>query len=224
MENEGLLQTEAYQNAPAQEKLDVQGFHFLTPQDAQKAGVDAGKIAYLSSHVGNTSPQALLAVYEKSIQNKIFATPVGWSFLHGIRQQLLAAGMSEAQLMPIPMTTSFTRPVNPPAQAQPAPAAPEPAKKERRPQRGKKEEKQNIPALVMSVVFNLVLVGLVIAMFMVLKYGETVNMLNYKQQYTNEYAIMKQELQQEIQDKKKELLERERAVTERENALNAGGE
>lgn len=222
MEHEGLLQTEETTHAFAQDKLDVQGFHFLTPQDAQKAGVDAGKIAYLSSHVGNTSPQALLAVYEKSIQNKIFATPVGWSFLHSLRERLLASGMTEAQLMPIPMTTSFTRPVNPP----PASAAPEPepVKKEQRRERGKKAEKQNIPALVMSAVLNLVLIGLVIAMFLVLKYGETVNMLNYKQQYTNEYAIMKQELQQEIHDKKKELLERERAVTERENALHTGGE
>ena len=225
MADEALMQTEEQQNPSAPDQLYVQGFHFLTRQDAQKAAVDAERIKVISTHMANGSVQSMMAVYEKSIQNKIFSTPVGWSFLHGIRQQLVNAGVPEEQLMPVPMTTSFTRPVNPPAQAQTAPPAqPEPVRKERKTDRGKKEEKQKTPLLVLSVVLNLVLIGLVIAMFAVLNYGETVNMLNYKQQYTNEYAIMKQELQQEIHDKKKELLERERAVSERENALNNGGE
>lgn len=224
MENEDLMQTEGNQTAGMPDPLVVQGFHFLTGSDAGKAGVDVERIKVISAHLGKPTVQSLLAVYEKSIQNKIFTTPVGWSFLQNIRNQLLASGVTEERLLPIPMTTSFTRPVAPPQQSPPTPRAPEPEVRTRRPDRARKEEKQKTPLLFLSVVLNLVLVGLVIAMFMVMNYGETVNMLNYKQQYSNEYASMKQELQQEIQDKKKELLERERAVTERENALNAGGE
>ena len=223
MEQEILQQPQPQQGASASDRLVVQGFHFLTPQDAQKAGTDVERIKVIAPHMARPTAQSLLAVYEKSIQNKIFTTPVGWSFLQNIRQQLLSLGVTEAQLMPIPMTTSFTRPVAPPAQ-QAAPVQPDPAPKPHRAERTRKQEKPKTPLWVMSVVLNLVLIGLVIAMFMVLNYGETVNMLNYKQQYTNEYAVMKQELQQEIHDKKKELLERERAVTERENALNTGGE
>ena len=226
MENEGLIQPEDNQSTVTPDPLVVQGFHFLTGTDAGKAGVDVERIKVISAHMGKPTVQSLLAVYEKSIQNKIFTTPVGWSFLQNIRNQLLASGVTEDRLLPIPMTTSFTRPPAPPQQAAsaPAPQVAEPDKRARRQERAKKEEKQKTPLLFLSVVLNLVLIGLVVAMFMIMNYGETVNMLNYKQQYSNEYASMKQELQQEIQDKKKELLERERAVIERENALNAGGE
>ena len=218
METESGLQNEGMKNAYAPELLDVHGFRFLTRQDAEKAEIDAGKIAYIESHVGNSSAAALTAVYEKSISNKIFSTPVGWCFLQNLRGELLRLGVDEATLSPIPVTASFTRQPAPLAQAQPetAPEEKKPRRNRERAERG--EPKKNTPLLIMSAMFNLVLIGVVIAMFMILSYGETTNMLNYKQQYTNEFAIMKQELQQEIQDKKKELLERERAVSERERA------
>ena len=87
MEEEQGLQTQENKTGNP-ELLYVRGFQFLTKADAEKAVVDAGKIEYLESHVGYATSSALLAVYEKSIQNRIFGTPVGWSYLMDLRRRL----------------------------------------------------------------------------------------------------------------------------------------
>ena len=184
-------------NAYAPEVLDVNGFRFLTKADADKALIDAGKIEYIESHVGYTTSSALRAVYEKSIQNKIFGTPVGWSFLMDIRGRLIKMGVDEAELSPIPMTASFTH--EPGVMAE---TAPEP--KTRRRERSEPRP----PMLVISAALNVVLVILVIVMFVILNYGETDTMLNYKRNITNRYAQWEQQLK-----------EREQVIREREREL-----
>lgn len=183
------------------ETLDVQGFRFLTAQDAEKAKVDAGKIAYIESHVGYTTTTALHAVYEKSIQNKIFSTPVGWSFLQDIRKRLIKMGMAEWELLPIPMTTSFT---HTPIETE-APVA------ERKRERAERAERP--PLFMLSFVCNILLVLLLIAMFVILYFGETDNMINYKRNLQNRYAQYEQELK-----------DREQTIRERERELNIQNE
>ena len=45
----------------------------------------------------------------KAIENKIFKTPVGWEYLHGLRNKLLESGYTEEELIPIPLNVSMTR-------------------------------------------------------------------------------------------------------------------
>ena len=199
-------------NAYAPELLDVEGFRFLTKPDADKAKIDAGKIAHIESHVGYTTATALMAVYGKSIQNKIFGTPVGWSFLQDLRKRLIKMGVNESELEPIPMTVSFThQPVQAPEQLVPPPEKP----------KRRRENESKPPSLILSVVLNLVLIAVIIAMFVILNTGETDNMLNYKQNITNRYAAWEEELrtrEQTIRDKEKEL----RIGSDTENTSESG--
>ena len=69
------------------DSLEVGGFVFRTKEDADKARVDARKIEYLESHVKLNSLANIKTVYTKSIHNKVFGTPLGWSFLSFLRRQ-----------------------------------------------------------------------------------------------------------------------------------------
>lgn len=178
--------------------LVVGGFHFLTKADAEKAQVDAIKIDRIRAHMGYTTAPALRAVYEKSIENKIFATPVGWVFLHGLREQLGVMGVDTSSMMPIPLPIPMT---HEPLRALSAlPPTPLP------------EKEKKTPFGIVMLLMNLVLVGLVVAMFFILTRGDTDNMLNYKRNVANRYATWEQD-----------LTERERAVRVKERELGIEG-
>ncbi|MBQ8030719.1 MAG: hypothetical protein IJ260_04215, partial [Butyrivibrio sp.] len=53
----------------------VCGFDFMSENDAQKAEMDLSKIKVLQTRVKASRPADIKAVYEKSIENKIFKTP-----------------------------------------------------------------------------------------------------------------------------------------------------
>ena len=196
MEEEQSLQTQE-NKAGNPELLYVRGFQFLTKADAEKAVVDAGKIEYLESHVGYATSSALLAVYEKSIQNRIFGTPVGWSYLMDLRRRLEKMGVDPAELTPIPMTTSFT---HTPSAQESTPV------KEKRSRREEGEPKP--PLLIVSAVLNIMLIIIVIIMFVIVAWGETDNMINYKRNITNRYAEWEEQLKEResvIREKEREL-------------------
>ena len=65
------------------EKFIVGGYEFLSENDAQKASMDLSKINLLEARVKASRPVDIKAVYEKSIENKIFKTPIGWEYLVG---------------------------------------------------------------------------------------------------------------------------------------------
>ena len=173
------------------EEQIVSGFLFMNQTDAEKARVDESKIAYIEKNVGYATAGALSTVYEKSIENKIFTTPVGWSFLAEVRNRLKAMEVDVDALSPIPMTVSFSH--DPIEIERPAPV---------------KEKRAPLPAMFLSIVFNVILIALVIVMFVVLNTTETDNMLNYKRNITNRYAAWEQD-----------LTERENAVRAREREL-----
>lgn len=192
-------QNEKLENAFDPAELEVCGFRFLTKSDAEKARVDEGKIEYIQSHVAYTTASSLLAVYEKAIANKIFGTPVGWTFLQDLRKQLRDMGVGDQDLSPIPMTSSFTRPLAQTTDTQSVALAVSNRKIE-------KEKKP--PALILSVAMNIILAILVVAMFVILFFGETDNMINYKRNINNRYSSWEEELklrEQQIKDKEKEL-------------------
>lgn len=178
--------------------LRVKGYQFLTEDDADKARLDARKIDYLKSHTtGMGEVTALSAVYQKAIDNKIFTTPVGWSYLYGLREKMLELGTPENSITPIPVkipmsitaTTPQVQPISMPAPVQ-------------------VEKKRIAPVHLVSYIANGILVLLVVVMFIVAYLGETNNVLNYKRNITNQYASWEEQLK-----------EREAAVREKESEL-----
>jgi len=182
------------------EKFIVGGYEFLSENDAQKASMDLSKINLLEARVKASRPVDIKAVYEKSIENKIFKTPIGWEYLVGLRRKLLESGYKEEDLIPIPLNVSMTRH-----------SAMDTLNVKQRilPQEPKKEANFKT---IFSIVLNIVLLILVGVMFYITITAETDNIINYRKNITNRYAGWEQELS-----------DREKAVREAEKRLGIEG-
>ena len=71
------------------EKLSVGGYLFLNEKDAGLAETELKKIEYLEARIDYSRPERILTVYEKSIHERIFRTPVGFDYLQKLRDYLL---------------------------------------------------------------------------------------------------------------------------------------
>ncbi|WP_026524253.1 MULTISPECIES: hypothetical protein [unclassified Butyrivibrio] len=186
-------------NRPTDEELTVEGYIFLSVQDAEKAKLDKKKIGILKQKVTSAKVSDMEAVYEKAISNKIFATPVGWEYLAKLREKLIAAGVSDDDLTPIPIEVKITN-VQLPDEYHPERYFTPPKKK---PPMDKKF------AMALLIAMNIVLVALVVTMFVIAAMSETDNIINYKQNVTNRFAEWEESLK-----------EREKAVRIKERDLN----
>ena len=181
------------------ENLIVDGYEFLSPEDAKKAQLDKQKIGIIAKKVHSTKVSDLEAVYEKAITNKIFSTPVGWYYLAKLRDKLYEAGVKEEDLIPIPISTKIVK-VDLKDEYHPRQyITPPPPKK-----------KKDIKAIVLVLgAMNFILLALVITLFVIALKSETDNIINYKQNVTNRFA--------EWEDS---LKEREKAVRIKERDLS----
>ena len=155
--------------------------------------MDLSKIKLLEARVKASRPVDIKAVYDKSIENKIFKTPIGWGYLVGLRNKLLESGFKEEDLIPIPLNVSMSRhsaldSLN--------------VKQRILPQEPKKEASFK---MIFSIILNVVLFILVGVMFYITITGETDNIINYRKNITNRFAAWEQE-----------LTDREKAVREAE--------
>jgi hypothetical protein len=178
------------------DKLIVGGYEFLSENDAQKAEMDLSKIKVLEGRVKASRPNDIKAVYEKSIENKIFKTPIGWGYLVGLRRKLLESGFKEEDLTPIPLNVSMTRhsaldTLN--VKQRIIPAEP---------------KKSTNFKTIFSIILNIVLLILVGLMFYIATTSETDNIINYRKNITNRYSSWEQD-----------LTDREKAVREAEKKL-----
>ncbi|MCQ2499130.1 MAG: hypothetical protein MJ133_09105 [Lachnospiraceae bacterium] len=183
--------------------LIIGGYFFGSYDDAKKAEKEMKNANYLEERVGSMSPKQLLGLYDKMIDEKVFETPVGWEYLKYLRSSLISKGIDEELIRPIPLRTIFvTKEENDYSHI--AKLYVKPAKNE------KNKLKRN---LMRSVVVNVLLAVLVIAMFIIALKSPSPNILNYKQVITDNYAAWEQE-----------LTEREAAVREKEKQYeNLGG-
>ncbi len=185
------------ENEKEPENFVVEGFEFLSKEDADKARLDKHKIDVLEQKVPSTKVSDMEAVYEKSISNKIFSTPVGWIYLAKLRDRLIKAGVREEDLTPIPIIHKLTK-VDLKDEYHPRQYIMPPPKK-------KRDKKMT---MVLLGIMNIILVALVVVLFLIAYYSETDNIINYKQNVTNRYAEWEESLK-----------EREKAVRIKERDL-----
>lgn len=175
----------------------VGGYHFNSLTDARLAEEEIKKAEYFEERAAGRSTQNLLAVYDKILDEKIFKTPVGWEYLKKMQEELRLSGVPEENIRAIPMYSSFNHRTGDEIDAYSVKQRIKPAK-----------PKKEINKFQVSVIINILLLLLVIAMFWVALQSKNPNILNYKQAITNQYAEWDQE-----------LTEREKVIREKEREL-----
>ena len=185
-------------------KLSVGGYTFLTEKDAQLARTEEQRIEYLEARIDYTSPESIRYVYEQTIQERLFKTPVGLRYLRKLREFLIARPEIEpGDIMDIPLYMTFDGELR--GSANPARSRVTPSKK-----RDIDKEKARF---TLSVILNVLLAIAIAAMFYISYVSGQPNVINYERAITSKYASWEQE-----------LTEREQAVREKERELKINQE
>ncbi len=181
----------------SEEKRLMGGFLFLTEKEAKLAEAERKKIAYLESKVDYSRPEDILYIYDKTIQENVFCTPVGMMYLKHMQEYLLEQkGIDPASVAAIPLNSTFQEY----GKAQTA--------KEKLQSKHDQEMGAKKSQLAVSIILNLLLALAMVAMFIISLNSENPNIINYKRAITDQYATWEQE-----------LTERESVIREREREL-----
>jgi hypothetical protein len=89
----------------------IDGFAFFNQQDADLARQEHLKISYLESHMDmeGAPPEDVLTIYKRAIQEKLFKTPVGISYLKHLNSYLLMQHEIETdRIPPIPLYLHYS--------------------------------------------------------------------------------------------------------------------
>lgn len=185
------------------DKLLMNGYRFGSEKDAKTAEEEIKLARYFETRMTGKSGRNRLAVYDQLLDKKVFRTPLGWEYLRHLQEELQSLGIPEEEIRPIPMYMTFVH------DAEDADRTP--VRERIRPAR----PKSRVNKYHVSVLINIILVIMVIAMFAITLNSDNPNILNYKNNIINQYASWEQE-----------LTERENKVREKENSLqmNVGEE
>ncbi len=180
----------------------VGGFQFGSQRDAELAQQEEKKIAYMESKMRYDKPEAVLGIYNKVIEQRVFETPVGFKYLQSLNAFLQEKGLGD-EAKSIPLYNVYSRDTKEEFKTRVA---------ERRVQPTRYSMLR--AQLRLSVWINIFLIILVIAMFVITLKSSNPNILNYEKALQNKYASWDEELKQ----KEAELRERERALNREQTA------
>ena len=173
-----------------EERLVFDGYLYGNEEDVNLAKEERKTARYLQSKINYDDIQNTLKIYDKSIKEKIFKTPVGFEFLKVMRFEMIKRGMPSDNIQPIPLYLVFSK------------------EAEQRPVRiyqVKERDDKLKENFKISLWANIALGILVIGMFMITLFGDNTNILNYKYKIENEYVIW----QQELEEREAVILEKE---------------
>lgn len=182
----------------------VNGFSFANEAEAAQAEKEADGVKYIKEKTDMDHPEMVLHIYNKMIQQSLFETAVGFSYLKDLQEYLQSIPfIRKEDILPIPVQHTILE---------------ESLKRNRREKVKKKSEKTTNQAVNvdykaryrMMRALSIILAICVVAMFAITATTDNATILNYETQLINKYEAWEQELD-----------EREAALLEREAALNA---
>lgn len=179
-----------------EEELIVGGYRFGTVADAETARMEQKKIASVEQHLDYHKPQSVLLVYNKAIDNRIFLTPLGMSYLHRMQSQMVKCGVPKEKIKPIPLYATFSNKTENNSSIRRSMES-----------RGSKAEYKG--SFITSVCVNVLLALALTAMIVLAYVSEVPTIVNYRTAIENEYSEWEQQ-----------LTEREQAVREAERMLD----
>lgn len=177
--------------------LRVGGYLFGTAADAALGKEELEKIRYLDSNMNYSNALKVMQLYDKSLDSKMFRTPIGWDYLNKLKLVLIDSGFLESEIRPIPVYSVFAR----------AEEDITPLSQRVKPIKKKPDTYKN--RFAVSVLVIVVLIITIITMFIITMQAETPNMLNYRNAIVNEYA----EWEQDIKDREDAVRKRERELS-----------
>ncbi len=173
--------------------LVVGGYKFATVADSETARLDAKRVKNLEDNLDYRKPHNVLILYHKAIDTGIFQTPIGFSYLVEMQEHLERCGIPKENIRPIPLNMTFTNKT-------------EANRSIRRSIAARKPIPEYRGRFITSVLINLLMVVVIIAMFVICLESDSPNIVNYRRVVTNEFS----EWEQELSERENALREAER--------------
>ena len=196
-------------------KYNIGGYIFDDENKAKKAAKELKAVEYILGQIKDADEKGVLTVYKKLLNQRLFSTEIGMSFLSQLRQNLIASNaFSEDEIPPVYSLDEpevKEEPIGTTAQVQSKEPKPK-AKKEKADKpnaESKASDSSEIKRLRLAnrvlLVLCITLLLCVIGMFYVNSTINSPTILNYEEELLNKYSSWEQE-----------LTEREAAVKEKE--------
>lgn len=183
-------------------EIVIDGFCFALEEEAEQAKKEVEGVAYIREKNDMENPEMVLQIYNKIIQQKLFETAVGYSYLRELQEYLKSVPMiADEDILPIPVLHRMPGEASLDKRSSGRNGNTE--NKERRIAHADYKKKFQVTLFV-----SIVLVICVAAMFLVAATANNSTILNYETNIINKYENWEQE-----------LTERENAVREREQEL-----
>ena len=164
-----------------EDELVVGGYRFGTVADAETARMEQKKIVNVEQHLDYRKPENVLLVYNKAIDNRVFLTPLGISYLHRMQDQMVKCGVPKEKIKPIPMYATFSNKTENNSSIRRSMTS-----------RGQKMEFKG--RFITSVCVNVLLAAALAAMIVLAYVSDVPTIVNYKTAILNEYSAWEQEL------------------------------
>lgn len=162
------------------------GFVFPDKAMADQAAKEVDAVEYLRSRLEDAEPDIVYQMYQQIVQQNLFSTPVGYSYLKQLRDYLtLTAGYEESSVATIPVEMGISE------------------KTSSETRQEDKDPSGRANSVLIGV--NICLVIIVIAMFLISMTSDQTTILNYENQIIDKY----EEWEQELDEREAELDARE---------------
>ena len=192
---------------------EVEGFAFPDEKLLEKAVKEAEGIRYVKQKADMAKPQVIQQIYCQMVRQRLFETPVGYSFLSELQAVLKAdPNIRDEEIPPIPV---IVRKEQRPAQADAGPARP-PQQRAQQPAKTKTKivyqtKVRNIDYkkwFRTSMIFTVLLFLIVAGMFAVTATSGNVNIVNYENALIEKYEAWETDLDEreaKLRERMKEM-------------------
>ena len=91
-----------------EDDLVVGGYRFATVADAETARMEIKKVENLEQRLDYRKPQNVLLVYNRAVENQVFLTPIGLSYLQKMQKEMVKWGVPTDKVQPVPLRGTFS--------------------------------------------------------------------------------------------------------------------
>ena len=182
------------------EQFVVDGFVFFDKQDATLAESESKKIQQIEEKLNYENYETVAMIYIKCIQNGVFQTMIGCSYLKKLQMYLQQNQYDKIDFEKYPIQGPVSKMVTDEMENV--------TKEEKALKVRINHQKELKQKLKWANLLNIVLIALIGALFAIAMTAETPNILNYRYNIQNEYSQWEQELQKRetvVREKEREL-------------------
>lgn len=180
------------------------GFSFADEGQARQAQKETEAVEYIRERMDLNQPDVVRQMYGQLVEEKIFATPVGYAYLKELRDYLLEIPYTLEENIPaipvelkLPGEGGVAKEAEEPKEVEPSEQTENSGEKHRgKRQDGHRQVRSYQKKCRTLLMVNLLLVVLVIAMFAITMTSGNTTILNYETDIINKYEQWEQELEE----------------------------